>query len=88
MIICSCTVVSDHEIRIAMATGAPPRTTGELFRHLDPSGDFVSPTPRRSGPPISGTQGDCGEGSSIDLTEHDIERAEDRRDIGKHVPAA
>ena len=30
----------------------------------------------------------AGEGSSIDLPEHDIERADDRRDIGKHVPAA
>ena len=26
--------------------------------------------------------------SSIDLPEHDIERADDRRGIGKHVPAA
>jgi hypothetical protein len=30
----------------------------------------------------------AGERSSIDLPEHDIERADDRRDIGKHVPAA
>jgi hypothetical protein len=30
----------------------------------------------------------AGEYSSIDLPEHDIERADDRRDIGKHVPAA
>jgi hypothetical protein len=29
-----------------------------------------------------------GERSSIDLPEHDVERAEDRRDVGKHVPAA
>jgi hypothetical protein len=29
-----------------------------------------------------------GERSSIDLSEHDVERAEDRRDVGKHVPAA
>jgi hypothetical protein len=29
-----------------------------------------------------------GERSSIDLPEHDIERADDRRDIRKHVPAA
>jgi bacterioferritin-associated ferredoxin len=34
MIICSCNVVSDHEVRTAMASGAPPRTTGELFRYL------------------------------------------------------
>jgi hypothetical protein len=52
----------------------------------DPSGNFVFP--RRSGPQFLARKGDCGEGSSIDLTEHDIERAEDRRDIGKHVPAA
>ena len=29
-----------------------------------------------------------GERSSVDLPEHDIERADDRRDVGKHVPAA
>jgi hypothetical protein len=29
----------------------------------------------------------AGVGLSIDLPEHDIERADDRRDIGKHVPA-
>jgi hypothetical protein len=29
-----------------------------------------------------------GERSSIDLPEHDVERADDRRDVGKHVPAA
>jgi bacterioferritin-associated ferredoxin len=34
MIICSCNVVSDHDVRIAMRTGAPPRTTGEFFRYL------------------------------------------------------
>jgi hypothetical protein len=30
----------------------------------------------------------AGEYSSIDLPEHDVERADDRRDVGKHVPAA
>jgi bacterioferritin-associated ferredoxin len=34
MIICSCNVLSDHEVRTAIATGAPPRTTGDLFRCL------------------------------------------------------
>jgi bacterioferritin-associated ferredoxin len=34
MIICSSNVLSDHEVRIALTTGAPPRTTGELFRYL------------------------------------------------------
>ena len=34
MIICSCNVFSDHEVRTAVAVGAPPRTTGELFRYL------------------------------------------------------
>jgi bacterioferritin-associated ferredoxin len=34
MIICSCNVLSDHEVRIAMSTAAPPRTTGEFFRYL------------------------------------------------------
>jgi bacterioferritin-associated ferredoxin len=34
MIICSCNVLSDHDVRIAMSVGAPPRTTGEFFRRL------------------------------------------------------
>ncbi len=33
------------------------------------------------------TQGN-GERSAIDLPEHDVERADDRRDIGQHMPAA
>jgi bacterioferritin-associated ferredoxin len=34
MIICSCNVLSDHEVRTAMTAGAPPRTTGEFFRYF------------------------------------------------------
>jgi chemotaxis protein histidine kinase CheA len=34
MIICSCNVLSDHEVRTAMAADAPPRTAGDLFRCL------------------------------------------------------
>jgi bacterioferritin-associated ferredoxin len=34
MIICSCNVLSDHEVRTAMLANPPPRTTGELFRCL------------------------------------------------------
>ena len=30
----------------------------------------------------------AGVRSSIDLPEYDVERADDRRDIGEHVPAA
>jgi hypothetical protein len=30
----------------------------------------------------------AGELSAIDLSERDVERADDRRDVGKHVPAA
>ena len=30
----------------------------------------------------------AGELPAIDLSEHDVERADDRRDVGKHVPAA
>ena len=30
----------------------------------------------------------AGQPSAIDLSEHDVERADDRRDVGKHVPAA
>ena len=30
----------------------------------------------------------AGERSAIDLPEHDVERAEDPRDIGQHVPPA
>src|SRR6266446_192466 len=33
------------------------------------------------------TQGN-GERSAIDLPEHDVERADDRHDIGQHMPAA
>ena len=29
-----------------------------------------------------------GERSSVDLPEYDVERADDRRDVGKHVSAA
>jgi bacterioferritin-associated ferredoxin len=34
MIICSCNVFSDHEVRSAVVVGAPPLTTGGLFRRL------------------------------------------------------
>jgi bacterioferritin-associated ferredoxin len=34
MIICSCNVLSDHEVRTAMVAEPPPRTTGELYRCL------------------------------------------------------
>jgi hypothetical protein len=30
----------------------------------------------------------AGELSAIDLSERDVERADDRQDVGKHVPAA
>jgi bacterioferritin-associated ferredoxin len=33
MIICSCNVVSDHDVRIATAS-KPKHTIGRLFRHL------------------------------------------------------
>jgi bacterioferritin-associated ferredoxin len=32
MIICSCNVLSDQDVRNAMTTGVPPRTISELFR--------------------------------------------------------
>jgi bacterioferritin-associated ferredoxin len=34
MIICSCNVLTDHEVRIAMVAELPPRTTGQLYRCL------------------------------------------------------
>jgi bacterioferritin-associated ferredoxin len=34
MIICSCNVISDHQVRAAMATAPPPRSLRELFRRL------------------------------------------------------
>jgi bacterioferritin-associated ferredoxin len=34
MIICSCNVLSDHEVRTAMVADVPPRTIGQLFRRL------------------------------------------------------
>ena len=32
MVICSCHVLSDRQVRSAMTLRAPPRTIGELFR--------------------------------------------------------
>jgi bacterioferritin-associated ferredoxin len=34
MIICSCNVISDHQVRAAMAAEVPPRSLGELFRQF------------------------------------------------------
>jgi bacterioferritin-associated ferredoxin len=34
MIICSCNVLSDQDVRNAMTTGVPPRTIGEFFRYF------------------------------------------------------
>ena len=34
MIICSCNVLSDHEVRTAMVADVPPRTIGQLYRCL------------------------------------------------------
>jgi bacterioferritin-associated ferredoxin len=34
MIICSCNVLSDLEVKIAVAASKPPRTIGRLFRYL------------------------------------------------------
>ena len=34
MIICSCNVLSDHEVRIAVVTSKPLRTIARLFRYL------------------------------------------------------
>jgi bacterioferritin-associated ferredoxin len=34
MIICSCNVLSDHEVRIALADSKPVRTVGRLFLYL------------------------------------------------------
>jgi bacterioferritin-associated ferredoxin len=34
MIICSCNVLSDQEVRTAMVAEPRPRTTGELYRRL------------------------------------------------------
>jgi bacterioferritin-associated ferredoxin len=34
MIVCSCNVLSDHEVRIAVATNKPLRTVGRLFLYL------------------------------------------------------
>jgi bacterioferritin-associated ferredoxin len=31
MIICSCNVLSDHEVRAAVTGAAPARTTGEVY---------------------------------------------------------
>jgi bacterioferritin-associated ferredoxin len=34
MIVCSCNVLSDHEVRAAMVADLPPRTAGQLHRCL------------------------------------------------------
>jgi bacterioferritin-associated ferredoxin len=34
MIICSCNVLSDHEVKIAVAASKPLRTVGRLFLYL------------------------------------------------------
>jgi bacterioferritin-associated ferredoxin len=34
MMICSCNVLSDHEVRFAVAANNPLRTIGRLFRYL------------------------------------------------------
>ena len=31
MIVCSCNVLSDHDVRTALAVGQSPRTAGELY---------------------------------------------------------
>jgi bacterioferritin-associated ferredoxin len=31
MIVCSCNVLSDHDVRTAMAAPATPRTTGQVY---------------------------------------------------------
>lgn len=31
MIVCSCNVLSDHDVRAAMAGEGPPRTTGQVY---------------------------------------------------------
>ncbi|WP_244571108.1 hypothetical protein [Mesorhizobium carmichaelinearum] len=36
---------------------------------------------------IFSSKNDSDERLSIDLPEHDVERADDRQDIGSHVPA-
>jgi bacterioferritin-associated ferredoxin len=35
MIICSCNVISDKQVRKALAGANPPRTPAQLHRHLD-----------------------------------------------------
>jgi bacterioferritin-associated ferredoxin len=35
MIICSCNVLSDQDVREAMTARAPPRTISGLFRYFD-----------------------------------------------------
>jgi bacterioferritin-associated ferredoxin len=31
MIVCSCNVISDHDVRSAVKASAPPRTCGEVY---------------------------------------------------------
>lgn len=34
MIVCSCNVLSDHEVRAALDAPTPPRTPAQVHRHL------------------------------------------------------
>jgi len=31
MIVCSCNVLSDHDVRAALGSGSTPRTTGQVY---------------------------------------------------------
>src|SRR3989440_11041835 len=58
--------------------GTPPRQGVQVFS-ARVSVMWLSPNPTNK----------CNSGrSAIDLPEHDVERADDRRDIGQHMPAA
>ena len=61
--------------------GTPPRQGVQVF---SASVSLMYFSPRQ----FLSRKATAGERSSIDLSEHDIERADDRRDISKHVPAA
>ena len=48
----------------------------------------ITVTPPADNPPVVTVSPHDGGRSAIDLPEHDVERADDRRDISQHMPAA
>lgn len=65
MIVCSCNVISDHDVRTAVTASAAPRTTGEIYGCLgcSPQCGRCARTLRRiAEEALSATPECCGQG--------------------------